>query len=129
MKHSGSIADLVALENDLTQRESALESMQAQQRGLADQIALSTLTVQLTRTPPPPAPAAIHHHGPAGFGTALTRGLHALLFALRWVSALAGYLLPFLVLLGLAGIGAVAVQRRRPTRRVTPVEPEPVATP
>ena len=36
MAHSGTIGDLVALESQLTQRESDLESMQAQRRALTE---------------------------------------------------------------------------------------------
>ena len=130
LRHSGSITDLVTLEDDLTQRESALESMQAQQRSLADQIALSTLTVQLTRDPNPPMPAVVHaRSGPAGFGTALVRGARGLLLALRWLSALAGYLLPFAAVLGVGIAGVLAALRRRAQRQVSPAEAGPVATP
>jgi hypothetical protein len=129
LSHSGSITDLVALESDLTQRESQLESMQAQQRSLADQIALSTLTVQLVRNPDPVVVARSRAHGPAGFGTALGRGTHAVVVSFRWLSAGLGYALPFGGLLALVGIVAVAVLRRRTGASIIAPEPDPAATP
>ena len=41
------ISDIVSLEAELSTRQAALESLQAQQRALADQTALATVTVTL----------------------------------------------------------------------------------
>ena len=55
---------VVLLENELNQRQTVLEELLAQQKGLKDRVALATLTVELTRAPeqadeavaaPPPA--------------------------------------------------------------------------
>lgn len=124
LKHSGSIQDLVALESDLSQRQAELDSTVGQQQALADEIALSSLTVQLSEPPavvPPPVKAA---HGPSGFGTAVARGWHALAVSFRWLAAVVGYALPFLVILTVIAAGAGYARRRR---AVTPGSPEAVA--
>ncbi len=108
LAHSGSISALVSLEGQLTQREADLESMQAQQRALADQIALATLTVDLTMRGTPSSAA-----GPAGFGSALGSGWHALVLALRWTLAGLGYLVPIALVVALAAAGVVVLRRRR----------------
>ena len=102
LKHSGSISDLVALESQLTQRESDLQSTVAQQRALSDQMDLSTLTVDLHTK----AGAVRTGSGPAGFGSAVRHALGGVLLSLRWLAALFGYLLPFLVVLASPGVPA-----------------------
>jgi hypothetical protein len=112
MSHSGSINSLVSLEGQLTQRESELESMQAQQRALADTISLATLTVRLSTTPKhtpakPPAKAA-------GLGAAFGSGWHALTSTASWLVKIVGYSLPITaVVLLIAGLFAFAWRRWR----------------
>lgn len=109
LAHSGSITDLVSLESQLTEREGDLESMQAQQRALSDQIALATLTVDLATRGTPVSAAG----GPAGFGSALAGGWHALVLTVRWILAGLGYLAPIALVIALAAVSAVALRRRR----------------
>lgn len=109
LAHSGSISDLVSLESQLTQREGDLESTQAQQKALSDQIALATLTVDLTMRATPARAAG----GPAGFGSALAGGWHALVVSLRWILAALGYVAPAALVIALAAVGAVVFRRRR----------------
>jgi hypothetical protein len=119
LKASGSVTDLVALETQLSQRESELESTVAQQRALSDQIALCTLTVDLSVTPV--GTAGGHGSLPSGFGSAVIGGLRVLLIAARWSLAVFGYLLPFGVL-ALAVLVPVGWLRRRRTAQ-SPVPP------
>ena len=109
LAHSGSISDLVSLESQLTQREGDLESMQAQRRALSDQIALATLTVDLAMRGTPARGAV----GPAGFGSALAGGWHALVVSMRWILAALGYTAPIALVLALAAVVAVVLRRRR----------------
>jgi hypothetical protein len=117
MSHSGSIGDLVGLENQLTQRIADLESLQAQRRALVDQLALGTVTVEVTAPVPParrkPAPE------PTGFVAAVIAGWHAIVLAARWLFAGVGDAVPFLVL----SLGALAIVhiRRRRRRSTVPV--------
>ncbi|MFL6162232.1 MAG: DUF4349 domain-containing protein [Jatrophihabitantaceae bacterium] len=109
LKHSGSIADLLALESQLTQRQSDLESTLAQQRALTDQVSLATLTVDFRTTG-----AAHTSVGPPGFGSAIRASLHALLLTGRLAVALLGYLAPFLLIAAVAGFFALRYRGRRP---------------
>ncbi|MGI8868313.1 MAG: DUF4349 domain-containing protein [Mycobacteriales bacterium] len=110
LSHSGGIKDLVSLENQLTERESELESMQGQQRALADQIGLATLTVQVYATPAPvpakPRPKT------AGIGSAFVSGWHALVSTARWVVKIIGYSLPITAALVLIAGIALSLWRR-----------------
>jgi hypothetical protein len=110
LKNSGSVADLVALEGQLSQRESELESTVAQQRALADQISLATLTVDLTATIPR---LVAHPHGPAGFGSALAAGWRGMSLAFRLLAAAAGYALPFLLIASILAVPVWITLRRR----------------
>jgi hypothetical protein len=95
---AASMNDLISLEQALAQRESDLESLEAQQKALADQIQYATITVgyysQGTAAAPPPPP-------PTGFTRGLTVGWHAFTRTLRAILAAVGWLLPF------AGVAAV----------------------
>ena len=125
LSHSGSISSLVSLENQLTQRESELESMQAQQRALADEITLATLTVHLSTTPkhvPPKPPAKAD-----GLGAAFVSGWHALTVAARWLVRIIGYSLPIMAVAALLAGACVVVWRRR--RHPAPAEPTTESTP
>jgi Domain of unknown function (DUF4349) len=119
LQHSGSITELVALESQLTQRQSDLQSTIAQQQALADQVSLATLTVQLSRTP---AGIAGHARQLPGFSGAVRASWHALLLTGRLAMAGLGYLTPFLLVILLAGY--LGLRHRRSARaRPEPVEP------
>jgi hypothetical protein len=122
---SGSLGELLQIENQLTAREGSLESLQAQGRGLTDQVALGTLTVAITAPPiPPPAKTVATPSGPRGFGSALARGWHGFVVAARWVGAVLGYVLPTLLIVAAlvtaatAAVWSIRRHRRRPTRSV-----------
>lgn len=110
LRHSGSITDLLALESQLTQRESDLQSTIAQQQALADQVSLATLTVQLN---PPAAGISGQARQLPGFGGAIRASLHALLFTGRLAMALLGYLAPFLLIGAVAGYLGLRYRRSR----------------
>jgi len=110
LKHSGTINDLVQLENQLTSREADLESMLAQQHALEDQVSLASLTVRLARTV---AVLAQLGHDPAGFSSAVATGWHAVVLAGRWLFALIGYALPVTVLVGVIAFPWLVIRRRR----------------
>lgn len=110
LRHSGSITDLLALESQLTKRQSDLQSTLAQQRALADQVDLATLTVEFN--PSEPA-ASARSAGLPGFLGAARSSLHALVFAGRLAVALLGYLAPFLLVLVAAGYFGLRYRRAR----------------
>ena len=105
-----SIGDVVAVESELARREADLDSLQRRLATLKDRVALSTLTVEL-RSAPAPVPVT-----PApGFGAGLGAGWAGLKVIGSGLATAAGFLLPFLPLVAIAG-GVVWVVRRRRAR-------------
>ncbi|MDQ3454278.1 MAG: DUF4349 domain-containing protein [Actinomycetota bacterium] len=104
------ITDLVALERELAARESDLESLQAQQRALGDQISLATVSLSLVAEAPEPEDET------AGFLGGLGTGWDAFLTVGSALLTALGASLPFLVLVGLivGTVGWVSRRRHRP---------------
>jgi Domain of unknown function (DUF4349) len=100
---SASLSDLIKLEDQLSTRQTQLESTLAQQRALENEIAYSTLTARFSSTPAI-APVVVHHSGPSGFGHALAGGWRSLTVTARWVAAVLGYLLPAMIALALLAV-------------------------
>jgi Flp pilus assembly protein TadB len=104
-------SDLISLETAIGDRQGELESLEAQQRDLADQVAMSTIALTLHPKGTTVAPSK------AGFGDGIVTGWSA--FVAFWGTALVvlGVLLPWLVLAGLivALVFGIrwAVRRRR----------------
>jgi len=97
--------NLIAIETAISDRQGELESLEAQQRGLADQISMSTITLDLR------SDAAAPPVKPADFWSGLGAGWHA--FIVFWSGALVvfGVLLPWLLFLGLAAVVTVVIVR------------------
>jgi hypothetical protein len=112
---TGDVVQLATVEGELARREAELESLEAQQRVLKDQVTLATLHVHLSRTSAP-HPA----EGIPGFGKALHTGWVALVDVVKVATAAVGYALPFLVPAALAAL-AYRTWRRR-TRSAKPAE-------
>ncbi len=106
LKRSGSVADVVSAEQVLTDRQSQLEQLQSQRASLAEQVALSTITIQLW------ADGTVPSEPPTGFLSGLASGWHGLLVTGRAVLTLLGVLLPWLVVAGLLIAAALPLQRR-----------------
>lgn len=94
MAQATTTAELLEAESTLTQRQSDLESLQAVRDQLADQVAMSTLTISLTTTPASPVLA------PSGFWGGLSAGWDALTTTLNAVVVAIGAALPWLALVG-----------------------------
>ncbi|MEZ0164243.1 DUF4349 domain-containing protein [Kineococcus sp. LSe6-4] len=105
------IPDVLAVEGEIARREADLEALQARQRVLADQTALATVDVDLTRDAPP----ATATTGP-GFLAGLAAGWDALGGAVRLAALVAGVLLPFLVPAAVVGLPLWWLVRRRRAR-------------
>ena len=116
------VGDVISVESELSQRESDLESLQAQQRALQRQTSLAsiTLTLQTAKAVAKPAPRK-HHHSRSGFVGGLSRGWDGFVAAAKWVATAVGTLLPFLVLLALLAVAARIAWRRRPHPAPAPV--------
>ncbi len=105
------VGDLIALENELSQREADLEALEAQQRALEAQTAMATLTLHLTTAGAAPV-ARKHHHATGGFVGGLRDGWQAFQSAAGAVATAVGAVLPFLLLALVVGAAAVALRRR-----------------
>ncbi len=124
------LGEVVALEGELTTRETHLEQLLAQRADLGGQVALATITVHLTTAPAPlaapPAPTPAAH---TGVGGAFARGWEAFAAVLLAVALFVGYTAPFLVLGAIAAVVTIRVTRRRATvqrSRSTAPPPPPV---
>lgn len=110
------VGDLVRFEEQITRRQSELQSLTAQQDYLSDRTSMSTITVELS-TPATAPPTALDD---AGFLAGLRSGWAALGDVAVVASTVLGAALPFLVALPLVAVpvwlGLRAVLRRRGRR-------------
>lgn len=118
--------NLIAIETAISDRQGELESLEAQQRGLVDQISMSTITLNLR------SDAAAPPIKPADFWSGLGAGWGA--FVAFWAGTLVvlGVLLPWLVFLGVAAVVVVVVVRlvrRRAARRAAATPPAATTPP
>ncbi|WJM17102.1 DUF4349 domain-containing protein [Microbacterium arborescens] len=114
MGEAGSVADLIAAESALAERQADLDSLQQQLTALESQVALSSLTVQLQ------APAEKVDADPAGFGDGLATGWNGLIATFNGIIVALGFLLPWLIVIGLTAALiwlVVSTTRRRRARR------------
>ncbi len=110
MGQSATVADLLAAESALAERQATLESLQQQLTVLEEQVAMSTLTVTVT-----PAPQTTADAG--GFWKGLRSGWSGLLTALNALVVAAGFVLPWLIPAAVIAIVVwlvVRAARRRP---------------
>ena len=110
-----SIGDVVAIESELTRREADLDSLTGRRDALKDQVALSTLTVDVGKAPV----TTSENPRPTGFAAGLAAGLDGLRTVAVVAGAVVGYLLPFLPVLAVI-VGLVWVGRRVARNRQTP---------
>ena len=111
MARAGTITQIAQVEAELTSRQSQLESMVAQQRALADRVAMTPVTVTLRTA------AIVAEPNPLWQG--LEAGLEMLLTSVRVLIVVVGALLPFAVL-GLAIALPILWWRRRHARGAKP---------
>jgi Domain of unknown function (DUF4349) len=127
LQRAGSISELLAVQQQISSQESALEALQAQQRALSKETSYGTVSVRL-QSPPRPRPVrkktTTRQHGfVAGF-TAGWRGLRLVVSGL--LTGL-GAVLPFAVIAAVAAGAGYAGRRRlmrllRRGSRPTPAE-------
>jgi hypothetical protein len=126
-RRAAKISDIIDIEGELSQRESDLESLQAQQRALAAQTATASITLTLTSPPPvvkkKTVPPPKHHD--SGFGAGLRDGWHAFTAGVKVLATVVGAVLPFAVLLvALALLARLTWSRLRPARGPAPAPPQ-----
>jgi len=110
MAQSDSVADLIAAETALAERQAELESYRQQLEQLEEQVELSSLTVELA------VERTEVRADPAGFGDGLVTGWNSMIAALNGFVVALGFLLPWLAVIALAGAlvwGVRALVRRR----------------
>ncbi len=114
MGQAASVADLITAESALAERQAQLDSDRQVLQSIESQVALSTLSVQLTER------TASVTADPAGFGDGLVAGWNGLVATLNGVVIGVGFLLPWIVIAGVAWAivwGVRRVVRRRRTAR------------
>ena len=120
LENATSTKDLISLESAISERQGALESMEAQKRGLDDQVALSTLELSLTSVADAPADE------PDTFASGLTTGWDSFVAFLAGALVAIGVMIPWVAFFGiLAAIGLVAMRlvRRRRQRAASSASP------
>jgi hypothetical protein len=116
------LGDIIALESQLSQRQADLEALQAQQRALASQTAMATITLNLTT---PSATSVVRkEQDKGGFLGGLERGWREFTHVAGAVATGVGAALPFLGL-ALLILGAGVLLRRRMRSTAPPVIPPP----
>ena len=104
-----SLSDVTEIEGELTKREADLESLEQRHDELQNQVAMSTITVDISKAdtaPPPPAQQA-------GFLDALSGGWHAMLATLNGIGIGLGAVLPFATVFGIPALAVLWIVRRR----------------
>jgi hypothetical protein len=107
MDRATDLKDLVTLEGELTRRQTELEQLEAQQRNLADRVALSTVTIEILPIEDLPAVEA-----DPGIADAFSDGWSAFASFVFGIGYVLAVLLPFLVLAALLGLAIWYVRRR-----------------
>jgi hypothetical protein len=121
LARAGTVEEIVRIEQEVTTREAELESLQQRQQALAGQVAMSTVTISVTKnqTPPPPK----QEEESSGFLAGLSDGWGAFLDAGAGTLQVVGALLPFLLVLGIPAAVAFRWWRRRRTTAPAPQQP------
>jgi Domain of unknown function (DUF4349) len=115
LSQATSIGDIVSIESELARREADLDSLTGRLAVLRDQVALSTLSVDL-RTPSTP-PVDNGDDRAAGFVDGLQTGWRGLVAIGTAMAAVLGFALPFLPVLALLGGLAALIRRQLRARR------------
>lgn len=113
-------SDLIELESAIAERQTELEGLEAQARALVDQVAMSTITLNLMSEYVPVKTA------PDDFGEALLIGWNGFVGFWGAVIIALGVALPWLVLFAAIAVGATALTvraRRRQLQRPQPPRP------
>ncbi|HEY2791951.1 MAG TPA: DUF4349 domain-containing protein [Micromonosporaceae bacterium] len=118
-----SIGQIVTLENELTDRESDVESMEAQLRSLTDLTTLSTITVSLLGPEAHVTAVKKPHRG--GFVGGLQSGWDGFVKSVSAVLLVLGAVLPFAIAIGVpVAIVLWFLRRRRRTVPAATTEPQ-----
>ncbi|WP_159451275.1 DUF4349 domain-containing protein [Demequina sp. NBRC 110054] len=112
------IKDIIQLEDELASRQAELQSLEAQQRGLGDQVSLSTIDLSLTTEPI----VIIEEESPSNFWDGLVAGWEGLVAFLSALLVILGVLLPWLAVAAILALGVVLIFRSRRARKARAAE-------
>ncbi len=119
---ASSVGDLLTIQDQISQQESALESLQAQQRALDHETTYATVSLELVSPPAPVKPK--HHPTASGFTRGLSAGWRALRVFGSGLLTVLGALIPFTVFVAAAGYLAYRGRRWLLGRRTPPAAAE-----
>ncbi len=126
LAETGNVADLVAVEAELANRQAELDSLVSQRDYLADQVAYSTVTVSLT-----PVVEAIGVT-PPGFWSGLQNGWTTLVTLAGAAITALGFLIPFIILSAVIAVPIIiavsAASRRRRLASLASTDAPPSST-
>jgi predicted lipid-binding transport protein (Tim44 family) len=117
LAHQGTVADLLNVESQLSQRDSDLESLEQQQKSLAAQTKSATITAHLQAAPPVITATKTKQTHTFGFVRGLRGGWHAFTKTVAAIATGVGAVLPFLILLAVLGIAVIIGRRKLRGRR------------
>jgi hypothetical protein len=125
LSHAGSVGDLLMVQNQINNEESALESLQAQQRALSHETSYATVT--LTILGPKAKPAVHRPKAPPSLAGGLGAGWRALKVTVSWILAFLGAVAPFAAIAAAAGYVIYRGRRWLIRRKPGPQTPHPAA--
>jgi len=114
MSNTATVSELIEAETALAERQAELESYEQQLAALDDQVAMSSLYVDLTRSATPTAA------DPAGFGDGLLAGWNGLIVSLNALVIAFGFLLPWLAVASAVLVIIWLIRRRRHPKQTIP---------
>jgi Domain of unknown function (DUF4349) len=117
LRRAGSVSGLLSVQEQLSNDESALESLLAQQRALDHETTYATISMLLLGPRPH---VAAHRAARHGFAAGLAAGWHGLGHATSWALTALGVVLPFAVILAIIGGLGWAARRRIAAHRAGP---------
>jgi len=117
LRRAGSVNGLLNVQNQINAEETSLEALQAQQRALAHETTYATVSLRLVSQHAPSVMTKKRSHG---FVAGLSAGWRSLRVATSWLLTAAGAVLPFAVIIALAGGIAYRGRRRVRRRRSSP---------
>lgn len=123
LARADTIGEVVTVEAQLAQRQADLESLEAQQKALADQTSLATLQVSLVG----PTAVTVTPEDSDGFVAGLTRGWTAFTAAVTAGLTTVGVLIPFVGFALVIGLPLLAWARARARRTTASALSEPTA--
>jgi hypothetical protein len=120
-----SISEIMSIESELTRRQADLDSLTQRRAKMAGLVDLATVTAVLHG---PDATIATPKEEQTGFLAGLRAGWHGFLASVAGVLTVAGYLLPWVVAIGVPLWLILWLTRRRRRARLTPPPPAPAAS-